>query len=61
VSADLRDLVNILSNARSLRPYQPEDREAEAAKIRRLRERRLALRVQAQRNPRRCGTKADDL
>jgi len=44
-SKDLSALVDAISNARSLRPYQPEDREAEAAKTARLRQLRLAKSV----------------
>jgi len=41
-SSDLDDLVELLSSGNSLKPYTPEDREAEAAKVARLRQLRLA-------------------
>jgi hypothetical protein len=41
-SADLRALQAALSSGRSMRPYVPEDREADAAKRKRLRNLRLA-------------------
>ena len=42
MASDLAALVDAISHAQSIRPYHPEDREAEAAKIVRLRELRLA-------------------
>jgi hypothetical protein len=41
-AADLDALVDAISTARSLKPHQPENRDAEAAKIVRLRQLRLA-------------------
>jgi hypothetical protein len=49
-AADLAALRNALLSGRSLRPYVPEDREAEAAKTKRLRQLRLAK--EGQRPPR---------
>jgi hypothetical protein len=37
-SMDLKALANAISGAQSLKPHQPEDREAAAAKIARLRQ-----------------------
>ena len=44
-SADLERLVEAISTGANLRAYKPEDREAEAAKIERLRQLRLAQNV----------------
>jgi hypothetical protein len=40
-SPDLEGLTHALASERPLKPYQPEDRDAEAAKIAWLRELRL--------------------
>ena len=42
MASDLVALIDAISHAQSIRPYYPEDREAEAAKIVRLRQLRLA-------------------
>jgi len=36
-SGSLETLIDAISTARSLKPHEPEDRDAEAAKISRLR------------------------
>jgi hypothetical protein len=41
-TSDLQDLVDTISSGKPLKAYMPEDREAEAAKIARLRQLRLA-------------------
>jgi hypothetical protein len=46
-SADIQALVHALSTDRSLKIYEPEDRDAEAAKIVRLRQLRLARDAQS--------------
>jgi len=61
-SADLEALTHALASERPLKPYQPEDRDAEAAKIARLRELRLAAAgnlstsTPRRRNARGCGS-----
>ena len=46
-SADLEALTHAFASERPLKPYQPEDRDAEAARIVRLRELRLARDAQS--------------